>query len=203
MGDLLLDTVLFLAQHRSRAGEPGIKLLSEASGKFTRVDERELERFFKEEKPDRGDTSEMGKFDFLPLVSKPRILPVLSLAYDTPNDIAKLQVALFTETERGIRAFGYRFESPEGPGQHNFWHAQPILQVRCHGETTIDLPGLEDGWRPTNVPAFPLDARSSIGLLVSLLVSIYGIKELWQVQADSFENRLAAALRELVDPTMP
>ena len=48
MGDLLLDTVLFLAQHRSRAGKPGTKLLSEASSKFTRLDERELERFFKE-----------------------------------------------------------------------------------------------------------------------------------------------------------
>jgi hypothetical protein len=203
MGDLLLDTVLFLARHRSRAGKAGTKLLSEASGKFTHCDERELERFFKEN-PEQGDTSEMGKFVFLPLVPKPRLLPVLNLAYDIPNDLAKLQVALFTETDQpGIRAFGYRFEPPEGPGRHDYWHAQPILRVGCHDDSTIDLPGLEDGWRPTDTPAFPLDARSPIGLLVALMVSIYGLDEVWRMQADSPEVHLAGALRPLFDPTLP
>jgi hypothetical protein len=202
MGKLLLDTVLFLAQHRSRAGAPGPKLLNEASSKFTRFEERHLELFFNENS-NRGDTSEAGKFVFLPMVPNPRLLPVLSLAYDIPDDQAKLQVALFTETnQRGVRAFGYRFEPPEGPGRHNYWHAQPILQIRCHDETTIDLPGLEDGWRPIDTPAFPIDARSSIGLLVSLLVSIYGLDEFGQIQANFFENRLATPLSQLVDPTL-
>jgi hypothetical protein len=203
MGDLLLKTVLFLAQHRSRAGKTGSKLLGEAGSKFTHCGERELERFFNEN-PDQGDTSETGKFVFLPLVSKRRILPVLNLVYDLPRDLAKLQVALFTETrQHGIRAFGYRFEPPEGPGRHNYWHAQPILQVRCHDESTIDLPGLKDGWRPTDTPAFPIDARSSIALLVALMVSIYGVDEVGRMQANSFENRLAGQLRPLADPTLP
>jgi len=197
----LLHTVLLLAQHTTSAGNPAGELLNEASSRFARFNERELEGFF-ETNPERGDTSETGKYVFLPVVPNPRLLPVLNLAYDLPNNRVRLQLVLFVEKEVGqqARAFGYRYESPETTGRHTFWHAQPIHQLRRHDETTIELPGLEDGWRPIDTPAFPLDARCAIDLLACLMISLYGLPEVASMQANSFENRLAAQIRRIRDP---
>jgi hypothetical protein len=195
---LFLQTVLFLAQHKTGAGDPGSALLNEVSDWFTPFDERDLEIFLSEN-PRNGDTSEAGKYVFLPMVPNPRLLPILNLAYSLTDDRVKLQLVLFVEREAGFeaRAFGYRFESPEGPGRHDYWHAQPIHHVLLHDESTVKLPGLKDDWRPKDTPAFPLDARCAIDLLVCLMISVYGFQEVATMQANSFENRLAAQIRQM------
>jgi hypothetical protein len=198
---LLLQTVLSLAQHKTSAGNPDGQLLNEASNKFTRFDELDLERFFKSH-PEKGNTSEAGKYVFLPMVPKPRLLPILNLAYDLQDDRVRLQLVLFVEREVAskARAFGYRYESPEGEGRHCYWHAQPIHHVKLHDDTTIELPGLKDGWRPIDTPAFPLDARCAIDLLFCLMVSLYGFQEVATMQADYFENSLATQIRRMRSP---
>lgn len=199
--NLLLHTVLFLARHKTSAGSPGEVLRNNASALFTPFDESGLEHFFREN-GEAGDTTEAGKYVFLPMVPKPRLLPVLSLAYRLPDDHVKLQMAAFVEKDAAVeaRAFGYRYETPETPGRHHFWHAQPILEVRRHDGTTIELPGLTDGWRPADTPAFPLDARCGLDLLVCLMVSIYGFREAAQMQYDHFESRLASQIRRMQPP---
>jgi hypothetical protein len=68
------------------------------------------------------------------------------------------------------RAFGYRFESPEGPGSHHYYHAQSISGFER------DEPFLNTAsWLPTGCPTFPLDANHPVKLLLSLLIALYGI----------------------------
>ncbi len=196
MGSLLLDTVLFLSRHKPDTAEPGPTLMNAAGTAFARIDESTLERYF-DDNPVKGDTSETKSFVFLPMVSNFRILPVLSIAYELDQNKARLQVILFIEEgvkTHGPRAFGYRYEAPEGDGKHNFWHAQPILEVKLHDETMRALPGFQDDWRPPDTPAFPLDAQSVVDLIVCLMVSLYGLKEAGNMQANGFENRLGASL---------
>jgi hypothetical protein len=192
---------MFLARHQTAAGG-GTSLANKASKRFTRFSENELEYLFLEN-PDEADTSEAGKYIFLPIVPKPRMLPVLSMYYKVPDDEARLQLALFMDQEgqQEDRAFGYRYESPEGHGRHHFWHAQPILEMRRHDNKMIALPGITDGWRPADTPAFPLSARCNLDLIVCLIVSIYGYQEAWNMQANGFQGRLAGKLRELRPPT--
>jgi hypothetical protein len=68
-------------------------------------------------------------------------------------------------------ALGWRFEAPEGPGEHCFWHAQPIREVRLdNGVVNLTLPA----WVPVNMPTLPLAAENPEELLLCALVSIYG-----------------------------
>jgi hypothetical protein len=198
---LLLQTVLSLAQHKTSAGNPDGQLLGEASSRFARFDEFDLERFF-ESNPEKGNTSEAGRYVFLPMVPKPLLLPVLNLAYDLEDDRVRFQLVLFVEreVESKARAFGYRYESPEGAGRHSYWHAQPIHHLKLHDETLIELPGLKDGWRPIDTPAFPLDARCAVDLLFCLMVSLYGLHEASTMQANYFENCLAPQVRQMHSP---
>lgn len=200
--NLLLQAVLFLARHETSAGGPGQVLENKASSIFTPFDERSLEQFFREHEG-KGDTTEEGKYVFLPMTPKPRLLPILSLAYSFgQEEVVRLQLVLFPEkdVETEPRAFGYRYESPEGPGRHHFWHAQPLLEVRLHDENTIPLPGLTDGWRPPDAPAFPLDARCGPDLLFCLMASIYGFPEASKMQSDGFDGRLSSQVRRMRPP---
>jgi len=198
MGELLLDAVTFLAR-RATATEPAPALLTEAGRLFTRFDEQDLDQYFGDH-PRQGNTSEGGAFVFLPMVTKHRLLPVLNVAYDLDRDHVRLQVVVFIEAgikKHGPRAFGYRYEPPEGAGRHDFWHAQPILELRLYDDTYRQLPGSKDHWRPADTPSFPLDADQAVDLLLCLMISLYGLQDAATMQANGFENRLAARLEQM------
>lgn len=83
----------------------------------------------------------------------------------------RLRLLLFRLDDRKeLQGFGLRFEAPEDGGtesRHGYYHCQLIEN---------SLPGLKDVWVPKSIPAFPLDARNSIQLLITLLISLYGSK---------------------------
>lgn len=87
----------------------------------------------------------------------------------------KIRLALFLiHDEIHIKSYGYRFESPEGygGGVHDYYHSQPIRNVHR------DINGFDlmvPEWHPDTEPAWPVDARNSVGLVLSMLFSLYGM----------------------------
>lgn len=68
---------------------------------------------------------------------------------------------------------GYRYETPEEGNNHNYYHVQPCQSMGDRDEkVTQALPV------PERNPTWPLAARSSLELLLCLVVSIYGMKGL-------------------------
>jgi hypothetical protein len=62
---------------------------------------------------------------------------------------------------------GWRFEAPEGPGEHCYWHAQPLQAV---AGARLSMPE----WLPESEPAIPVAACGPTELLVAALVAVYG-----------------------------
>jgi len=91
------------------------------------------------------------------------IVPRLWLECDFGRSIphVSLRVELFLLHQQTINVIGYRFETPEGLGVHNYYHLQST-------ENT-SFP-----WIPTSQPAIALAARNPVELLFCLLISFYG-----------------------------
>lgn len=126
-----------------------------------------------------------GKFLYLTPVDRGQVLlPVLRLKCDFGRSIPeiRLRLGLFVRHDLDIRAIGFRFESPEGPGIHNYYHMQ-IIRGFDLGQHFLPEDYLR--WMPDSSPAFPLDVNSSVNLLLSLLISLYGLVETGAILRDA------------------
>lgn len=148
-----------------------------------------------------------GKFVILEPVSLGGwMIPVLSFGYDFrrshPEFRIRLALFLFEKSEgkTELRAIGYRFESPEGEGNHHFYHAQLIRAFEKNNEQ-LRLPG--PAWLPTKQPAFALDANSPGTLIACLLISIYGRGFVYELQGAGFWNQIKKQIEALMssDPS--
>jgi hypothetical protein len=200
--DPLLAAVLSLTQRAyAQDLDKGMaKRQAAIANQYTRLEVLDLGRYFKQH-PEQGDTSaagdEMRSFIFLPVVDVPPLLPILSMSYDLAQCKASLQAGVFVRnsiSEKNPAAFGYRFEQPEGGGRHDYWHAQPFRSFKlCKGQTRA-LPRIENWARPDDTPAFPLDAEAPIDLLVTLMISIYGLKLGATMLVEASENALGTRI---------
>lgn len=90
------------------------------------------------------------------------------------HDEFRLRLGIFVPITDGRRKYGfagYRFETPEGPGDHNFWHAQPINSFGG-----VDDPNVKRIlWYPTSLPAFPLFATDIVQLLACAVIALKGM----------------------------
>lgn len=111
-----------------------------------------------------------NKYIYLNPVEKGTVIvPVLRLKSDfgcDPPEV-RFRLGLFLLHEGELKAFGFRYESPEGPGRHHYYHAQVITDLGPHSARQF--------WLPVSQPAFPLDTDHPISLLVSMLISLYGL----------------------------
>lgn len=64
---------------------------------------------------------------------------------------------------------GFRYETPENGKTHNYYHAQPCQSIGGREKVVSALP-----ISPRN-PTFPLAAKSSLELLLCLVMSVYGM----------------------------
>ncbi len=113
-------------------------------------------------------------------------LPVARLSYDFAADrpSARLQVGLYTLVHARTQAVGFRFEAPTAlTGAHCYWHAQPMRSYDRAGSPTLPSRTM---WQPVSIPAFPLDAKGPIGLVMCLLISLYGFDVLAQMRGQPF-----------------
>lgn len=110
------------------------------------------------------------------------MVPVLDVAWDQSRSIPelRLRVGLFLRDDNDeLRAFGYRFESPETIGNHHYYHAQYI-----HGfNKDAFFWGDTKTWISDDCPTFPLDADSPVKLIVSVLVALYGKNFVTEIRA--------------------
>ena len=142
----------------------------------------ELERFLPAETKVRAEFPKNQYLYLNPIRDDTILVPVLSIASDFGRSIPVLgiRLGLFLQDDEGTKAYGYRFEAPEGPGKHHYYHAQFI-----HGFEK-GQPFLGNGsWLPTGCPTFPLDADNPVKLLLSLLISLYGLQFISQIKASS------------------
>jgi len=185
---LLRQIVLWLwSRHRKAASTLSGKLSDLhdlISAAYHGFDDRELEKVLSKEKPPIADFGEHGKVLFLePIAGSRCIVPILSMRYDfcrsIPQVRLRLALFLFDDTEN-VAAIGYRFESPEGEGTHHYYHAQLIRDLdRGH---LLPCPA----WLPTRQPAFALDAENALTLVVCLLIALYGLEYVGELQGAPF-----------------
>jgi hypothetical protein len=124
-----------------------------------------------------ADFKDALKFMYLrPIEKGTSMVPVVSLKANFARSIpeVRIRLALFLLDAGHIRSIGYRFEAPEGPGtgRHDYYHVQPIHEV--HRDKTgfaLSTPS----WLPVVHPAWPIDAKSPVSLVIGLLFSLYGL----------------------------
>jgi len=191
-----------MAEHAALTDADELHDVATLVQRYLPADEQVLEQLFRG-RPEAGDLLDFGLFVHLPLVrlTTPAMFPVLTFAYDWPRHVLRLRVALFYRSSEDaslgqLRAFGMRFETPECwagdwqpsedpedvAGHHDMFHAQPIRDLR-KGDSTSALPGL--GWLNPTQPSIPVSATDASGLLLALLVSVYGrkgVRERYQQQ---------------------
>lgn len=115
------------------------------------------------------------QFLFLEPIDK-KILPLLTLKTSNQWDHFRAYVLLtMLDEDEDLQALAIRFETDEGvpqangvTGSHDFCHAQ--LCRRINDTTRATTPC----WLPESQPSLPLDAEDQIGLVLCILISIYG-----------------------------
>jgi hypothetical protein len=143
------------------------------------------------------DSSGQNRYLFLePIDEGSGIVPVLAFRYNfrAHNAELRLQLALFVPHENDLAAIGCRFETSEGPGTHDFHHAQ--LFRGFYGAGGQCLP-LCPPWLPTSRPAFQLKADDPVTLLVCMVISLYGLGSAGELQQASFANELKPSMQKL------
>ena len=119
---------------------------------------------------------DQGRFLFLEPVVDEMILPLLTLhtSDDWVHFRAYVLLAMLDDSEE-FRAIVIRFETDEGAlqadgeiGSHDFCHAQLCRSIgNVRSASTAS-------WLPESQPSFPLDADDQIGLVLCMLISLYG-----------------------------
>lgn len=142
-----------------------------------------------------AEEGETAGFMRLPLAG--RRLPLLHLRHGQEHGrhMVRMTAAILEMHEGQPVATAWRFESPEGKGDHDYFHCQPVKEMR-YGRSIPALCALPD-WYFDDSPTMPLKASSYEQLLVCLLVSIYGLVTLRKMQQELLSNRLAEHLDEL------
>src|SRR5579864_5397908 len=123
------------------------------------------------------------------------LLPVMSLKADLERLVLKIRLALFTFYEdEEPAAIGFRFETPEGPGLHNYHHGQMITSFSTARQ---DLPKVP-AWLPTSQPALMMSARNPFSLFLGVLIGLYGLDVLEQEwSGQRFMQSLRGDIEEL------
>jgi hypothetical protein len=136
------------------------------------------------------------------------MVPVLTLKADFGRSIpeVRFQLGLFLLHKEGIRWIGFRFEAPEGvdaagAGRHHYYHVQMIRGLH----TSIPFSSNEHlEWIPDAEPTFPLDADGPSKLLLCLLISLYGLQEVFKlINLSPSHNELRERLNAMRAPHFP
>ena len=90
----------------------------------------------------------------------------------------RLLVLLGNLVERWPDFIAFRFEPPEQGDNHNYYHSQPCRNMGWEG--TPDYGAMRV---PERNPTWPLAAKSSLDLLLCLVIAIGGMRGLAQVQS--------------------
>ena len=111
--------------------------------------------------------------------------------FKLPNNQLSLQLGIMAKQDEKMTFFGYRFESPHGYEDHNYYHAQPIQSFGRGLKSTAAI-----SWYPDNYPSFPLVANDLVELVASVLVSYWKQEQLTQLAlSGAIGQKVKAPLR--------
>jgi len=177
----LVDILIWVAQlgdNVQGASEKVQKIHEQTALYFRKVSSRELEALLNTGAPSKVNLIDNNAFICLPPIEKGDcFVPILCVEYDYSLVVPELhlRIALFLISEgdgdETLKAIGYRFETAHTRDRHHYCHLQHINKLGQRNRYT--LPGVE--WIPTEYPAFPIDAQDPIQLLVCMLVSLYDV----------------------------
>ncbi|MXY95356.1 MAG: hypothetical protein F4Y42_18095 [Caldilineaceae bacterium SB0664_bin_27] len=130
--------------------------------------------------------------------------PLVALQGDVDLVHFRVYVILaFFAKSMNLQTTALRFETNEGSGgarsrigTHNFCHVQFCRKIGKFGS-------LVPSWFPDSQVAFPLDARCQISLVLSMLVSLYGAREVWDKLGDVVDVTHFRKLRAFRCVVMP
>ena len=128
---------------------------------------------------------------------------LLSCKWDfTTNDLEfRIRCGFLSKTIGDKYHFsGFRYETPEGVGEHNYYHAQPINSFE-KTDNTSDHEDVENSpHAPTRLPTFPLVVKSPFELFACSLKSIYSREEIDKLFFVKIRHeQTKKALREYLD----
>ena len=116
---------------------------------------------------------------YLEPIEKERVLPVITIQSSADwvhFSIYALLAKLNNQSK--IRSLAMRFETDEGDylkegiiGAHDFCHAQLCNTIN------ESFPVYAPKWLPDSQPSYPLDGEDQVSLVLCMLVSLYGGKE--------------------------
>lgn len=168
-------------------------LYSKVYTTFPIADEKALDLLFSS--GEQIELIDRGYFLYLWPITKGRYyLPIMTLKYNFlgENSEARFRVALFCLHGNQPKASAYRFETSEGEGKHDYCHAQLITSFAKH---KYHLPCEE--WLPVDQPAFCLDAKEPISLLMNLFISLYGFENVTKLIGTKFASDLKPYLKDI------
>ena len=146
------------------------------------VKHEDIKNFFSSSDTTNVNFFKENKVLYLPPLKKDaddaEFVPIFSLSCNLNRNqsIAKFRVMLVTLDENDrtkLNGIGFRMETPDGTGIHDFHHAQlihqfspkqfgNILQIKCLS------------WLPESQPSFPLPADCPVMLLLCIMLTLYG-----------------------------
>jgi len=182
---------------RRNPGGPALKVFDRVHQRFTEFPEAGLKDLLSHNL--QFDAENQNRYVFLePINEGGGIVPMLSFRYDfRPNRAElRLRVALFVpDGNSGVAAIGCRFEPPEGPGTHDYFHAQMFREFKG-ASRGLCLPACP-AWLPCSRPAFHLKAHDAVTLLISMVISLYGIDMAQDLRQTRFANELKCYMDKL------
>jgi hypothetical protein len=151
---------------------------------FAPVVDRELDALLSGERIDFEPKRNLLVLE--PIAKHPAYIAAISVLHAPGQHLAETRLRLvvfYDASDAGsdsLKAVGFRFESPEGDPDHahHLFHAQPIKQL--HG---IALPGSE--YVLDDLPTIGIDGDGAVCMLVGLLLGLYGVSILEQLQREA------------------
>ena len=113
-----------------------------------------------------------------------QFVPIFTLCCNLSREqsVARFRVMLVTldkDDKTKLNGIGFRMETPDGTGIHDFHHAQLIHQFSPKQFGDI-LPTECPSWLPESQPSFPLPADCPVTLLLCIMITLYG----WEYYKD-------------------
>lgn len=163
-----LETYKFVFEQRLQSVKP--------------VKSKEIDQFFSPSDTAKVNFFKENRVLYLPPLRKnaenAEFVPIFSLCCNLSRDqnIARFRVMLVSLDENDktkLNGIGFRMETPDGTGIHDFYHAQLIQQFspkQFGDKLRIKCPS----WLPESQPSFPMPADCPVTLLLCIILTLYG-----------------------------
>lgn len=150
-------------------------------GSLQSVKSGDIEDLFSPSKPANVNFFKENKVLYLPPMKKDaedaEFVPIFSLCCNLGRNqsTARFRVMLVTldqNDKKKLNGIGFRMETPDGTGIHDFYHAQLIQQFSPKQFGDI-LQNKCLSWLPESQPSFPLPAVCPVTLLLCIILTLY------------------------------